>query len=372
MSAPDPQQPLLNRLTDDELLNCLGPSWARMSAARAALSIPVVTAPTLRTTGQAAEERGAKQGEPSKGVVAQSLAQLLKDPDALKPPTAVIPRLAWRGRVTLLTGREKLGGKSTLLTAGAAALTRGARFLDGACEAGSILWVSADQEHPSEIVQRAVRFGADPERFFVLWPQQPFIDLCASLERLNPFPSLLVVDTLASFARGIVTDPHSSAEWPQVLVPLLRYARKLEMAVAIPHHAKKGEGGGYRDSTAIGALVDMLLELTPDAASAARRNVSALGRWPVSGFSIELVGDQYQLVAGELSLDARVLAFVQSHQGCSKVDVRSAVGARSEDVDATLGQLIDRGAIHDAGTDRRHAYVAGPKTQTEALDGIPF
>src|SRR3989442_1659644 len=71
----------------------------------------------------------------------RSLAELLTDPDALKPPEAVVPRLAYRGRVALIAGREKLSGKSTLLTAGAAAVTRGTDFLGERCAAGQVLWV---------------------------------------------------------------------------------------------------------------------------------------------------------------------------------------------------------------------------------------
>src|SRR2546426_5012104 len=56
-----------------------------------------------------------------------------------KPPAAIVPRLAFRGRVTLLVGREKLGGKSTLLTAGAAAVTRATDFL------------GRSEEHTSEL-----------------------------------------------------------------------------------------------------------------------------------------------------------------------------------------------------------------------------
>src|SRR5439155_14612830 len=79
----------------------------------------------------------------------RTLAQLLEDPDALKPPEATVPRLGYRGRTTLLFAREK-AGKSTLMTAGAAALTGGVDFLGERCSPRSVLWVSADQEHASE------------------------------------------------------------------------------------------------------------------------------------------------------------------------------------------------------------------------------
>lgn len=53
-----------------------------------------------------------------------SLAEVLADPDAGKPPECVAPRIAWGGRVTLLAAREK-AGKSTLASAIAAAVSSG-------------------------------------------------------------------------------------------------------------------------------------------------------------------------------------------------------------------------------------------------------
>jgi hypothetical protein len=340
----EPQAALIDRMTEDAVLDALGPST-----------------PTLLHTMPAP---GAAHPEP----MLRSLAELLADPDSLKPPEAVVPRLAYRGRVSLVVGREKLGGKSTLLTAGAAAVTRGAHFLREPSALGPILWVTADQEHAAEITQRAMRFGADPERFHVLWPHDPVADLQVALERVQPV--LLVIDTLANFARTVVSDPHSSAEWPAVLLPLVTLAREQGIAVLISHHAKKADGGGYRDSTAIGAIVDMLLELTPDTGDPARRNVAALGRWPAANFAVALVGDRYELMAGsELSLDARVLLFIERHPRCGKREVRDGVGGRVEDVDSAVRRLLEREAITKAGTAAKHAYVARDAAVARTPDG---
>ena len=302
-----------------------------------------------------------------------SLAELLLNPDALKPPEAIAPRALYRGRVSMFVGREKLSGKSTFLTAAGAAITRGEIFLGERCVQGSVLWVSADQEHASEIVQRALRFGADPERFHVLWPRDSFADLMKAFEQLNPFPVAAFIDTLANFVR--VKDPHSSGEWPQVLMPLLRTARDLQCAVALSHHAVKSIDGGYRDSTAIGAAVDLILELRPDTGNPARRNVSCIGRWPAPGFAVELIGDRYQLVAGgELSLDAQVLAYLSQNPGSSKNAVRAGVAQRAEEVDTVLARLLSRGAIRNAGSDRRHAYevVQGTAAAPNGDAEVPF
>ena len=313
------------------------------------------------------EALGAGTATQREGPLLRSLRQLLEDPNALAAPEPVLPRIGFRGRLTLLAGREKMGGKSTLLTAGAAAVTRGGLFLAESCPIGAVLWVTADQEHAGDLAARATRFGADPDRLHVLWPHRPLLELTGAIERVQPL--LVVIDTLANFAHGEVEDPHSSAQWPQVLLPLVRLARHHELALVVSHHTKKAEGGGYRDSTAIGALVDLLLELQPDVVNPTRRNVSVLGRWPAQPFAVELLGDRYRLVpGGELSMDARVLAFIQEHPDCSQSAIRNHLGGRAQDVDATIGRLLSGEAIRDVGSDRRHAFRVASAAPGEAPD----
>ena len=48
----------------------------------------------------------------------RTLREIIADPTALDPPVAILPRLGWRSRVTLLSAQEKVG-KSTLLAAAA-------------------------------------------------------------------------------------------------------------------------------------------------------------------------------------------------------------------------------------------------------------
>jgi len=232
-----------------------------------------------------------------------------------------------------------------------------------------VLWVTADQEHAGEIAQRAVRFGADPTHFQVLWPREPFADLQAAVERVAPV--LVVIDSLANFVR--VEDPHSAGEWPDVLLPLVSLARDRDLAVAIVHHANKTEGRGYRDSSAIGACVDVLLELQADTATSTRRNAKVIARWPAAAnFAVELVGDRYELVAGgELGVEARVRLFVVRHPGCSASAVRTHIGGRAQDTDAALDRLLASGTVRDAGKANRHAYEATAGAQ-EGPDDPPF
>src|SRR6185437_3394504 len=66
---------------------------------------------------------------PDGGAAWRMLPEILADPELLKVPPVVMPRLAWRGRVSLLAAREK-SGKTTLVGAGAAAHSAGQVFLD--------------------------------------------------------------------------------------------------------------------------------------------------------------------------------------------------------------------------------------------------
>lgn len=64
----------------------------------------------------------------SDGPKVWALAELLNDPELLRPPPAIIANVAYAGRLTLFAAREK-AGKSTFIGAAAAAVSRGGPFL---------------------------------------------------------------------------------------------------------------------------------------------------------------------------------------------------------------------------------------------------
>jgi hypothetical protein len=61
------------------------------------------------------------------------------------------------------------------------------------------------------------------------------------------------------------------------------------------------------------------------------------------------VGTRYELSAGEMSLDTRVLLRIQAHPGCSVRKVREGVNGKAEDIGAAIKRLIARGAVEDRG-----------------------
>ena len=275
----------------------------------------------------------------------RSLADLLSDPTLCEPPKAVVPRLAWQGRTTLLAGREK-GGKSTAIGCAAACVSAGARFLDGRCLRGPALWVGLE-EHVSDISARLQRFGADPAKVFIADRlARPFEELEAAAERLQP--ALVVVDTLAAFVEEMIDDAHASAAWTRVMLRFSRLAHGTGAAVVLLHHARKSDGG-YRDSTAIGAGVDVILEMRAARSDTTVRHLKAKGRFPVEDSSIRFTGSGFELTAPGVALDARILEFVAENPGCSKRQAREGISGKTQDVGEAIDRLVQREELENRG-----------------------
>jgi hypothetical protein len=178
---------------------------------------------------------------------------------------------------------------------------------------------------------------------------------------------LIVVDTLATWADRWVEDARSATSWTPVMAALTALARDTGAAVVLLHHARKSDGQ-YRDSSAIGAGVDVILEMAQHTEDPNMRTLKARGRWSMQGFAVRLAGDAYELAGGELSLDARVLLYIERTPGCSLRRLRDGIGGRAADVDAALRRLLDRGAIRDDGLDGHHAYVVGRVPDADSED----
>jgi hypothetical protein len=298
-----------------------------------------------------AEETSAAPTPSASPRISRRLSTILADPAALEPPAVVVPRLAWRGRTTLLAAREK-AGKSTMATAAAAAVTRKALWLGDPTPRGVVLWVALE-EHVSDVASRLNEWKADAERVYVIDSLGGVDDPMDALHRETSIvaPTLLVVDTLSAFvdAIGSRPDPGSSTAWTPIMTGLTRIARDTDAAVLIVHHARRSDGA-YRDSSAIGAGVDAIVEMA-DGQDADVRALRIRARWREGDYSVRLVGTEYKFASGELSLDARVLLHVKGHPGCSQREVRDGVGSRTRDVVAAVRRLLDSGALEDRGTE---------------------
>lgn len=303
----------------------------------------------------------------------RSLTEILSDATALDEPEPVIPRLAFLGRLTLLSAREKLG-KSTLAAAGAAAVSRGRRFLNDETTRGTVLWVGLE-EHVGDTARRFEEFAAAPDSIYVLdrlEGRDPFRDLGAAVRAKSA--RLVVVDTLSRFAESLVRDAGSSVEWIPVMAGFTRLARDSGAAVLLLHHARKD--GGYRDSTAIGAGVDALFEMTRGDESVVRK-VEGRGRWSMDDFALRLEENtisapgaparQYALSAGELSLDARILGYVESNPGVSLRKVRDNVTGGARAIGKAVEKLLERGLLANTGSVAMELRRGEPVPREEPL-----
>ena len=285
------------------------------------------------------------------------LYEILEDPEACKPPQPVAPRIAWSKQLTLLAAREK-SGKSTLAGAAAAAVSRGSPFLGEVAQAGNVL-IIALEESRNAFAQRLVRFGADATRIAVIERFSGNGDLVAAIQEAARIhkPDLIIWDTLGAFANevsGKTLDPGDAQGWTRIMMVILDVARE-HGACLILHHAKKSDGT-YRDSTAIGASVDVILEMHGEGMEP--RTIKAKARFDVPDIRLKLEGNVFQLIESEAELEARVFSFVARHTGTSFRDMREELGIRNDTLGRIRDKLIRQGKIVNVADGVAHRYKA--------------
>lgn len=289
----------------------------------------------------------------------RTLAEILADPKILEPPETVVPRLAWRGRVTLLAAREK-DGKSTLAGAAAAAVTRGATFLDGIALHGVVV-IAGLEEHPGEIARRLVGFDTDPSMVHIATYTEvsPVIELEMAVGQIRP--ALVIVDTLSAIAEGKLEDGSAKA-WQPLMAALTKLARTFKCAVIIVHHARKSDGS-YRDSTAIGANVDCIIEMRSDERDPNARHLKARGRFPVPDCAIRYNGTGYEMAETtepEEAIRSAILKHVNEHPGCTLSKLRQGVRVGSYQAkQAIIADLVAEGVLRQE-SGKRGAHLFYP------------
>lgn len=379
---------LVQRLPD--ALHALAEARIRDALAQARPTAPAAAPAPAKSAGPANGERPVGPGDnlPTAGaaphgagtagrlagasararVVLRTLREVLANPTVLNGPEPIAEPFAWAGRVTLLAAREKMG-KSTLLSAIAAAVSSGRPFLHRPIRSGTVLWIGLEED-AGDLAPRLMRFKADPDRV-VLVDALPdrLASLATAVEEVKP--SLVVLDTLPAFALGLglVRDANAAGEWSVLLGELTKVARRSRAALVLLHHSRKS-GEGYRDSSAVGANVDLILEMSEANDDPSLRRFRAKARWSVPDFGLRLQGDTYGTESGEVSIDTRVLWFVQTHPGCSKRLVREGVAGANAEIDAALVRLERIGAIENRGTNGSNAYF--PRVATPPVpDPVP-
>ena len=283
------------------------------------------------------------------------LSELLEDPTILEPPRAVVPRLVFENRVTLLAAREKTG-KSTLAGAAAAAVSSGRAFLGAEVISGTVLVVSLE-EHTQEFAQRLVRFGADATRIAIVSGTQDLTKMIwDAAESIHP--ALIIFDTLGAYvdkvSGGKPVESGEAQAWLRVLMDIVELSRT-HGAVLLLHHSRKSDGH-YRDSSAIGGAVDIILEMFGTGSEP--RTIKNMSRLTIPETRFMLEGDVLRLIETEAEVQERVLSFVKKNPRCSLRDLRDGVGGKAEEVGRVRDKLLKQGLIANVGTLTNHAYMA--------------
>jgi len=219
------------------------------------------------------------------------LDQLMEDPSAFEPPTPVVPLLCWPGYTTLLAGREKVG-KSTLAKAAAASVTARVPLFEspgsGTPASGRVLYYSLE-EAKRDLGRKLSAFGARMDRVYVRHrlSTNPLKGFRRDLRHIAP--SLCVADSLSVIAQHRALDPTTHLQWGRLVSELRKPVQDTHTALLLLHHARRKDGR-YRGSSAIGATVDMILELRVGDLPA-QRTVESSGRLETPDITYERVDD---------------------------------------------------------------------------------
>jgi len=269
-----------------------------------------------------------------------TLAELHANPSLLVPPEPLAPPLAYKGRVTLLAAPPKKG-KSTLLGHSLAAASR----------AGLRCGLLTLDEALGETVARLIRFGADPDRIF-LTDQRPS-DLPAWVDATGGL-DVLAIDALQHFAPTVKSG--DAAGWTAVFAPVKAVARTRGCAVVVLHHTRRSDDQ-YRDSSAIGAEPDLIIEMKP---RGTERVATCQGRFRAAGFTVSLDADERVIVStdsarpqatGDAPLDLQI-TILRLLQSAEPEGLRAAQWQRLAEEEAR----ISRPAFYRA---RRALHLAG-------------
>lgn len=213
----------------------------------------------------------------------RTLTEILAEGYQSDMPELVGEYFSWRKRITLLAGREKYSGKSTLCTFEAlAALKKGY----------TILWVSPDEAR-DDTVYRFIQAGAD--KYSDQCHIAGDVDLPDSWEELGTWiadlkPDLVVLDSIHSIFPLIngdkIPDSSESAQWQKLVSKLRPIAIVLDLAIVWIHHADKF-GNKPIGSVGITAGVDTIVEIG-NVPKENRRTLKFVGRRVDSKHNIAL------------------------------------------------------------------------------------
>lgn len=284
---------------------------------------------------------------------ARTLRELRENPELLIPPREVAPKVgALEGRSLLFAAPDK-SGKSTIQAQVCAGISQGRDVLGGPTIGGKVAWLGLE-EHVGDVVRRFDALDANLDNIVIVTEVEGRAGLTALLD--DGSFVYAAIDTLVEFASGVVTDPFSSAQWQPLIQGITHLAHRTNTCISLFHHATKATGK-YRDSSAIGAGVDVICEMHELSDAEARRDPT-LRLLDVRGRALPRMKTFVHLTApgavtyelarsSEFSADLQILQWVEAHPGCSSRDVASGVSKRATDVREVLRKLEEGQTIED-------------------------
>ena len=300
---------------------------------------------------------------------ARALRSWLTDPELLRPPVAVIPHLAIKGRVTLLSGREKIG-KSTLV-AGAVSAASLRQDVLGVPLAQPIhtLWYALD-EHVADAVRRFQSLGAEAASVIINTAPRTERELLSALEvDLAAFPEIgvVVVDTLSRIFAASALDPNSSHDVEPVVVRFADFFHRKNVAAILLYHTGKG-GKEYRGSTSIGANVDEVLTLRrrgqtdeddfeDETADDGRRLLVQDGRNLRGRLQLTCADGRYRLYDDAWPARIRILEALRDHGNVkSRTELVKLACVQKKSGLRLVGEMVEEGTV----VENVHRLTLGP------------
>lgn len=305
---------------------------------------------------------------------ARPLKAWLEDPELLRSPGIVIPHLIVEGRVSLLSGREKIG-KSTLAAGALASASRGDAVLGAPLlKPVSAIWYALD-EHVADAVRRFQMLGANADRIAINDQPRSVSELLDALERdfaRFPFLDVAVVDTLSRVLASSGIDPNSSREVEPVIAQLVDFFHRRNKGALLAYHTGKG-GKEYRGSTAIGATVDEVLTLrkrgqsdeddfVEDDSDDGRRLLVQDGRNLRGRVQLTFRDGVYRLFEETAAPRDKVLEVLRDHGSVNgRAELARLAGVRKQTGLKIIGELIGSGAIIESGRYLKVGSASSPQ-----------
>ena len=349
------------------------PEWAALVPA---LRIAVVGAIKGRTEGLMAaailgrfDDRKLAWREPP-GEVADtsdpdvvSLATLLADP--LEPAAVVARGLAFGGTMGFIRG-PKASGKTTILAAAAARVSRGQPWAGHPTEAAAVLVICNDDPRSWTLALRD--FGADPER--ILTARARVVSKPGKLAALlaEHRPTWVILDNLRTWCRAMQLDTDNSSAAADAIDPIAEAIRECGYPVActIVHNEARSKGvtsdpyaGRMRNSTVFEDAADWIIgcahadgstTTTLTAGEKTRREIpteTLIIDLDADGHGTPSTGgggaDPFTVGTPVNPLDEKITGYLMAHpEGVSQKAVALAVGGRKQTVVARLNLLAVR------------------------------